>query len=183
MQVDIFSSCHDYKIWWGAGLYWWRLQWWYWCQQSFTLLDFTFLQFTLSNFTLSIFTIHTFTLSISIWWWAGWCWWWWCWQCGIVAEPSCVALCVTLITPQHDSPKIPSPTPHAHADTYPPSPNSKSLPQTFLGEEIGCFSQKRSSSIPKFNQAGIIPKFFQMLNSAFWTHLMACGGKPRWFAR
>ena len=99
-------------------------------------------------------------------------------KCGIVAEPSCVALCVTLITPQHDSPKIPS-LPTCPCRHVPPSPNSKSLPQTFLGEEIGCFSQKRSSPIPKFNQAGIIPKFFQMLNSAFWTHLMACGGKPR----
>ena len=132
--------------------------------------------FNFHAFTLSIFTIHTFTLSISIWWWAGWCWWWWCWQCGIVAEPSCVALCVTLITPQHDSPKIPSPTPHAHADTYLPPPQ---IPRAFLK----LFWEKKSDVSPKREapryQSLIRPASFQsfskcwiLLFGLIWWHVV-----------
>ena len=52
--------------------------------------------------------------------------------------------CVTLITPQHDSPKIPS---HPTCPCRHVRPTEFQEPQTFFGGGIGCFSQKRSSPI------------------------------------
>ena len=110
-----------------------------------------------------------------IWWWAGRCWG-RCWQCGRVLEPSCVALCVTLITPQHDSPEIPS---------HPTCP-CRHVPPRRIPRASNVFWEKKSDVSPKreapryeFNQ-GHHSKGFPMLNSAFWTRLwwhVDCGNQ------
>ena len=99
----------------------------------------------------------------------------WCWQCGIVLEPSVVAVCDFnhRRTRQSQDPigtHIPVPT-----RTHRP-PNSETLLKLFWKSDV---SPKREAPQYKFNQ-GHHSKGFPMLNSAFWTRVwwhVDCGNQ------
>ena len=97
---------------------------------------------------------------------------WWCWQCGIVLEPSVVAVCVTLITLEHDSPKIPSgptyPCRHVHTGDQIPKPSSNFSfgNRMFLPKERLLDPSLIRATIPKFPTSEFC--FFGLI----WSHAL-----------
>ena len=98
----------------------------------------------------------------------------WCWQCGIVLEPSVVAVCDFnhLGTRQSQDPigtHIPVPT-----RTHRP-PNSETLLKLFWKSDV---SPKREAARSEFNQGhhSQVPHFWILL---LWAHLIACLGEDK----